>query len=1072
MDDFLKNEYSLEQLKRIAFFDELTGVYNRRYFKERFAEESQRAKRYSRSLSVMMIDIDIFKAVNDTFGHLVGDEVIKKVAEVLKESVRDTDIVFRYAGDEFVVLLPESTKKGAMNVGERMVSLARESKFVRNGNTISFGISVGVANYKEDTEDIQEILHLADIALYNAKGAGRGQVSGIVKTNTNEAELFKNNVIGREKELKAITNIFEKVIKSKGQTVILKSEIGMGRTTFLFDFKEEMKKRFNFILMRGQSYKENIPISYQPIREALNKFVEAYESLFFEVIEKLSLEQKAEIARLLPNLNNELLKSKNIDISNSDEFNLFNAVYTLLKDLSEINVVIFIIEDIQWVDETTLNLISYLVRNLHDKRVLICITTINSEKINDYTLGLRKRNNHVSFINLFPLTQSDTQKYLERTFKNQKIEPKFIERFYALTSGVPIFVKELAIYFLAHSDKDLNSLILFDEVPLTIKEIVLNQLSTLDNDLINILEIMAIIGKETSFDMISEVSQVKENYLLDYLEKLIKLDLIAENVRGKEEYFSFKNLIIQDVIYGRCVRLKRKKYHLKIANVIERMNYRSLEKFYEELVNHFYNAKVWDRACEYALKATKKSRDIYANEIALKFLEIAKETIEIRLEEEQNNSALLLKQFEILSEHEEVLYVLSNFNVQKNDLDEMMKIAKVLNDKAKISDIYLKLSNYYLSKGELDKPGILASMGLKCKQELDDKKGEAFALRILGNVCYRQSLKSSALKYYELSLEIAKELKDHKLISAAIGNIGNIHAENNDFKKSQKCYNESLKISKMLNDKVGMIIVLQNLGMFEFDLGNFEKAVSLSKKSLSISQEIGKRRTESESLSLLSQIYLALGDFESSLNYIQMALEISKEIGNFVNEALQNLAFASILISQENYFETQKVLENFDSFAISNKFQILDYQLKRTWVDLFIEQKKYDKALDIVQVLIQNKKFTLNRSNQISLFYYLAKCQQELGNLSEAKAAIQKLILKLYKTLRYNSIDKLFFIYKFFITSKNKAEVDFALKCLKNSNDVILKTTKKISSEESKKMFLDKKNNTEILLEFERVSKS
>ncbi|KAA3606539.1 MAG: diguanylate cyclase [Calditrichaeota bacterium] len=1072
MENFLQNDYSLEQLKRLAFFDELTGVYNRRYFKERFAEESQRAKRYSRSLSIMMIDIDLFKAINDTFGHLVGDEIIKKVAEVLKEAVRDTDIVFRYAGDEFIVLLPESSKEGAMGVGERMVTLAKESKLHSNGKTVTFGLSVGVANYLEDTNNIDEILHLADVALYNAKSAGRGRVSGKVIKNNAETDPTKSNVIGREKELKTITKIFEQVTKSNGQTVILKSEVGMGRTTFLFDFKESLKNRYDFTVMRGQSYKENIPVSYQPIREALNKFVEAYESLFFEVVEKLSIEQRAEIARLLPNLRNELLKSESVDISNSDEYKLYNSVYNLIKGLSEINNVIFVIEDIQWVDDTTLNLISYLVRNLNDKRVLICITGTNSDKINDFTIGLSKRNTHVSFINLLPLTKENTKKYLIRTFENQTIEPKLIERFYALTSGVPVFVKELASYFLTHPDKDLNSLISLDDVPLTIKEIVFNQLSTLEKDLVNILEIMAIIGKETSFEMISEVSEIEENYLFDHLESLIKLDLIVENVRGKEEYFSFKNLMIRDVIYQRSVRLKRKKYHFKIANVIEKLNYRSLEKYYEELVIHYYSAKVWDRTCEYALKAAKKSREIYSNEISLKFLEIAKETIEIRIEDEPNYSTLLIKLFDVVSEHEKVLNILGNLNAQKNDLDQMMEIAKKLDDRAKISDVYLKLSNYYLNKGELDKPGILASMGLKTKQELGDKKGEAIALRILGNICYRQRLEPSALKYYELSLQIAKELNDEKLISAAIGNIGNIHIENNDFEKSQKCYIDSYELNKKLNDKVGMIIVLQNLSMLELDLGNLEKALSLSNESLKLSRELGKLKAESDTLSLLAQIYLAIGDFANSLSYLEKALTISKEIGNFVNEFSQNLIFVSIFIAQEKYFEAEKILENFDGFAISNESQILIFNLKLSWIELFFEQKKYEQSLDIVQVLLQDRKFTINNSQQTILYYYLAKLHYFLEKKEEAKEASKKLLEKLSKTIRFNNIDELFFIHKLYQNSNDENERELALKYLAISNKIVNETAEKIYSKELKKLFFKKKINSDILREFEKKSKS
>lgn len=165
-----EKEKKLEELNlslaELIVVDPLTGLYNRRYLEMRIESEIKRAKRKGYSVSFLMIDGDNFKQINDTFGHPEGDRALKQIADKLKSLVRDEDIVARYGGDEFCVLLPDADKKVAMDVAKRMCQASNDAKL---------SISVGYASYPEDAETSDELIEAADKALLEAKRQGKSK---------------------------------------------------------------------------------------------------------------------------------------------------------------------------------------------------------------------------------------------------------------------------------------------------------------------------------------------------------------------------------------------------------------------------------------------------------------------------------------------------------------------------------------------------------------------------------------------------------------------------------------------------------------------------------------------------------------------------------------------------------------------------------------------------------------------------------------------------------------------------------------------------------------------------------
>ena len=160
----------ITELKHISRTDGLTGLLNRQYLDKRLDEEMRRAKRYGNPLTLIMFDIDYFKIINDTFGHITGDKILQKTSSIIKEELRNTDVAGRFGGDEFMIILVQTDITVGMQVADRLSARVREIRVkVNEYDTTSYSISTGICEYDESMNSVEEFINRADMALYDAK---------------------------------------------------------------------------------------------------------------------------------------------------------------------------------------------------------------------------------------------------------------------------------------------------------------------------------------------------------------------------------------------------------------------------------------------------------------------------------------------------------------------------------------------------------------------------------------------------------------------------------------------------------------------------------------------------------------------------------------------------------------------------------------------------------------------------------------------------------------------------------------------------------------------------------------
>ncbi|MBK6456437.1 MAG: diguanylate cyclase [Gemmatimonadetes bacterium] len=420
-----------------ATMDELTGLPTRRAFVEAARLQLSTATEAS-PLALAVIDVDHFKSVNDTFGHLTGDNVLEVVAKVLSEGSRPTDVVGRYAGDEFVILLPDTDASDAQRFCERLREAVGQRRIPVRGaeeRWVGVSLSIGVAVAPRNGESFEDLFASADRALYEAKRRGRNAVA--VASRDGEVGKPRLNVqhfVGRQAEVARLRERVEACVRGEPGLVAVIGEAGVGKTTLVQRMTSEIRLRTGTLVTA----------------RALEPDVRPPFGVWADIVSQLHqlrivpAQRWPQLARIVPALQAEHEASGEADATSSSKYALLDELVTYIRTAAASRPLMLVLDDVQWADHASWEALEHLLGAVDHDRLLMCLT-IRREDAQQFETSRRRLSRHESYreLRLERLSPSEVGEWLADILHQAEREGELAEYLYRYTEGNPLFVVQV-----------------------------------------------------------------------------------------------------------------------------------------------------------------------------------------------------------------------------------------------------------------------------------------------------------------------------------------------------------------------------------------------------------------------------------------------------------------------------------------------------------------------------------------------------------------------------------------------------------------------------------------------------
>ena len=633
------------RFKAPTFIDPLTGLLNQYYLYQFLPEEMEKAKLSNYPLTIFMIDLDGFKDVNDAYGHLCGDEVLKQLTTILKRFVRQTDMVIRYAGDEFAMILPAADQRKVGALANRFIEEVANNVFRGKDNqAIQLTISVGFATYPDDAIRMDQLIDLADKALYLSKKKGKNRVSQAKEVNLEAASYLIAmdsfpcpKFIDRETEMGTLKQTFDTIVMKSNflQIAFISGDSGVGKTRLLNEFNNYVRDQAAIIHCRGSFIHRQDP--YYLFAKGISNYVDKtgidnvkMRTLFSQI----PFEELTELGRLIPAISYLLKRPMDLDqIDKKSRFLLFKSFLDFLIELNKIQAVVVSFDDIHWADKASLELVRYLSKQEKNKRIFIVCSFIE-DRPKEPTSGDDLKvvwedirfNDNFTHIKLTNFSLGDTASMVESIFAGLKVESEFYELIHSATQGNSSFIEEMlkslvenAIIFYQDNRWQIKEGLSARDIPVSIEEVIQKRLKNLDEETKEMIVQAAVIGEDFSVETLSKIDNKDEGFMLELLDRARKMRLVDElEPKGK---FGFTNANIQNLLYNGLDDERRSRIHHKIGQSIAEMHKGNIYNVASELAFHFSKTPQLDEAAKFSQLVSQKITQIFEPSEVLEYLE-------------------------------------------------------------------------------------------------------------------------------------------------------------------------------------------------------------------------------------------------------------------------------------------------------------------------------------------------------------------------------------------------------------------------------------------------------------------
>jgi diguanylate cyclase (GGDEF)-like protein len=619
---------------RLIFEDELTSIYNRRFLLNYFQNKVAWDSLESHPMSLLMMDIDRFKQINDRHGHEAGDQALIWVASLMKKVAGDKGLPVRYAGDEFIILFPHTDKQAALQVGERLIELVHEKPFFleEGEGELAITLSIGVASAPDDANTGKDLIHQADTALYFAKKSGRDQLANAglvvpqdVFDKTALYQLNKATIAGRQAQLATVAEALKKFNKGQSQFLIIEGAAGMGKTEFLDIIQKNLSKGVNWqFAVNGISQE-----LFRPYYLTTNIFVEILNQLSDKgvgMLKSLGSKEIAYLSFILPQL------GEADDYSQQDEQaqreGIFATLVHFMPKVLEARPLILLIDDLHFADEATLLLVRRLILGNH-LPLFICATATDAhpDKVEGQPAPLDRfyatycKELDIRKVGLTPLTAGHIAGHLRGIFPQVRMPKDFERNLAQITQGNPLFLNEIVRKLVLDRKITLvgNQWVVepLEEgyLPESLEEIVSEKIAALAEENRQLLDQASTFGENVPLSMLSGSSETMEARVLDFVDQAVAQGLVSSEFQMNDETIRFLSKRVLDITYGAMQEDQRQELHERVGSYQETLYEQRLIPSAASLAYHFKRSTNHEKASNYEqLQIASNNRIFNASE--------------------------------------------------------------------------------------------------------------------------------------------------------------------------------------------------------------------------------------------------------------------------------------------------------------------------------------------------------------------------------------------------------------------------------------------------------------------------
>lgn len=609
-----------EGKESLIYIDDLTGLFNRRYLYSELPRELASAKAEKYNLWLFMMDIDDFKRINDTYGHLSGDKVIKDVARILEETTKTKDKKIRYAGDEFTIIMTDIEAKDVFSVAKRMLVGIDTYNFKEkySNKKIHLTVSMGIANYPQDTADPTELINLADKALYVSKQKGKNTISSTsditvgLSWRKDILDKFPCPVyIGREQELAALKASLHKVAEPKTSLTLLSGTLGMGKSRILSEF-ERFASSQGITCLSPKCAEKFIAQPYYIWGEALDEYLYNMNNLPPHCLEGIVANELTALYNFLPILKNFSGLPKAESTAGTDENFLRTALIKFVRNISSIKPLCIMLDDVQYADEQTLDVIRRLTKE-DTQLPLLVIASFTPGDLSIPGIGpspFKKAKpvfeQYSETITLKGLSVDGVKEMISRLLVNVPVTDEFVTLIHETTKGNPLFVQEMLKYLIEKEyilyengkwkQKDISEV----TSPSSVRETIKARLESLDEETREMIAKAAVIGDNFRVDMLQKIDSQDRGYILDLIEAAKKVGLIYESEAGGKDEFKFVTKEIRNALFDLMGGTRTKHLYSRFGEMQERLYADRVDSIAGELYYNFKKAEDRSRIEQYS----------------------------------------------------------------------------------------------------------------------------------------------------------------------------------------------------------------------------------------------------------------------------------------------------------------------------------------------------------------------------------------------------------------------------------------------------------------------------------------